>query len=254
MPTGSRVGVGHHRDGGRGIVLGRLDRLDRDDERAAHNGPAATTGQLPAGLDATIVSVTDGDTVKARIGTGVTERGPAHRHRYPGDQGSAHRRRVFGAEASARTHSLLPAKTPVRLELDVEPRDRYGRLLAYVWRVDDGLFVNEALVRDGWAAPYRYPPNVKYADRFSGSAPRPARPSSGCGERAVARTHRPAAARRRHRRRRRHRSAVVAIPTTRAHACRSRRPTSTAATSPRTVSRWSARMSTVSTVITTVSR
>jgi Staphylococcal nuclease homologue len=55
----------------------------------------------------------------------------------------------------------------VRLETDVDRRDRYGRFLAYVWRVDDGLFVNEALVVGGWAAPDRFPPNVKYADRFS---------------------------------------------------------------------------------------
>jgi micrococcal nuclease len=50
---------------------------------------------------------------------------------------------------------------------DVEARDRYGRLLAYVYRVDDGLFVNEELVADGWAVPYRYPPNVRFADHFS---------------------------------------------------------------------------------------
>ena len=48
-----------------------------------------------------------------------------------------------------------------------EERDRYDRLLAYVHRADDGLFVNEALVAGGWAAPYRFPPNVRYADRFS---------------------------------------------------------------------------------------
>jgi micrococcal nuclease len=36
-----------------------------------------------------------------------------------------------------------------------------------VWRVDDDLFLNEALVKGGWAAPSRFPPNVKYADRFS---------------------------------------------------------------------------------------
>ncbi len=48
----------------------------------------------------------------------------------------------FGPEASARTTELLPAGTVVRLERDVEARDRYDRLLAYVYRVADGLFVN----------------------------------------------------------------------------------------------------------------
>jgi micrococcal nuclease len=54
----------------------------------------------------------------------------------------------------------------VRLRFDVERRDRYGRLLAYVYRADDGTFVNAALVRDGYARPLTVPPNVRYADRF----------------------------------------------------------------------------------------
>jgi hypothetical protein len=36
------------------------------------------------------------------------------------------------------------------LEADVEDRDRYGRLLRYLWH-DDGTLINEALVRQGWA-------------------------------------------------------------------------------------------------------
>jgi micrococcal nuclease len=54
----------------------------------------------------------------------------------------------------------------VRLTLDVEPRDRYGRLLAYVHRRDDGLFVNAELVRRGYATTLTIPPNVRHAERF----------------------------------------------------------------------------------------
>jgi micrococcal nuclease len=122
---------------------------------------------LPAGLDATIESVTDGDTVRARLDGGAVER-----IRLTGiDTPELHDPRTvvecFAAEASAETQRLLPAGTAVRLETDVEARDRYGRLLAYVWRVDDRFFVNESLVAGGWAVPYRYPPNVRYAERFS---------------------------------------------------------------------------------------
>src|SRR5437879_2174432 len=46
----------------------------------------------------------------------------------------------FALEASARTKALLPPHTPVRLVRDAEARDRYGRLLAYVYRSTDGLF------------------------------------------------------------------------------------------------------------------
>ena len=76
----------------------------------------------------------------------------------------------FGRKASAATAALLPDATPVRLERDVEERDRYGRLLAYVFRASDGLFVNHELVRTGFAASYPYPPNVSYADDFRDAA------------------------------------------------------------------------------------
>jgi micrococcal nuclease len=54
----------------------------------------------------------------------------------------------------------------VRLVYDVERNDRYGRTLAYVYDSQDGAFVNAALVRDGYASAYTYPPNVAHADEF----------------------------------------------------------------------------------------
>jgi micrococcal nuclease len=59
---------------------------------------------------------------------------------------------------------LVPPGSSVRLELDVAPRDRYGRELAHVW--SGSRLVNEALVLDGWAVLYTVPPNVKYAERL----------------------------------------------------------------------------------------
>jgi uncharacterized protein (TIGR02246 family) len=58
--------------------------------------------------------------------------------------------------------SLFENATSVGLEQDVELRDRYGRMLAYVWA--DSLMVNWALVRQGWAVVLTYPPNVQYVD------------------------------------------------------------------------------------------
>ncbi|MGH9262558.1 MAG: thermonuclease family protein, partial [Acidimicrobiales bacterium] len=48
----------------------------------------------------------------------------------------------------------------------VEPRDVYDRLLAYVHRTTDGLFVNAAQVADGFAEAKDYPPNTTYRDDF----------------------------------------------------------------------------------------
>jgi micrococcal nuclease len=66
----------------------------------------------------------------------------------------------FGPEAAARLMELLPPGTVVRLERDVEARDRYDRLLAYVIRAHDDLHINLLMVEEGYAASVRYPPNL----------------------------------------------------------------------------------------------
>jgi len=53
----------------------------------------------------------------------------------------------------------------VRLELDVQHRDRYGRILAYVF-LEDGTHLNAHLLEKGYALLMTVPPNVKYADEF----------------------------------------------------------------------------------------
>jgi micrococcal nuclease len=52
----------------------------------------------------------------------------------------------------------------IRLELDVQVRDRYGRLLAYVWAGE--VMVNAELVRRGYAQVMTIPPNVRYQELF----------------------------------------------------------------------------------------
>lgn len=76
----------------------------------------------------------------------------------------------FGPESSAAAEALLPRGTPVRIERDTELRDRYDRLLSYVYRANDGLFVNLELVRTGFADAYPYKPNVTYSAEFRDAA------------------------------------------------------------------------------------
>ena len=52
----------------------------------------------------------------------------------------------FGKEASAFTRNLLLGE-PVYLRFDTDRTDKYGRLLAYLYRAPDGLFVNLEIVR-----------------------------------------------------------------------------------------------------------
>jgi micrococcal nuclease len=62
------------------------------------------------------------------------------------------------------TRKLVEAKQ-VRLEFDAEKKDKYGRLLAYVY-LSDGTFVNAEIVKQGYASLLTIPPNVKYSDLF----------------------------------------------------------------------------------------
>ncbi|MFA5849432.1 MAG: thermonuclease family protein [Bacteroidales bacterium] len=70
----------------------------------------------------------------------------------------------FGIESKAFLSKFLTGKM-VRLEFDVQKTDRYGRTLAYVY-LEDGTFLNEYLVKEGYAQVATFPPNVKYKDTF----------------------------------------------------------------------------------------
>ena len=128
-------------------------------------GCSATAGEPPARSDtARVVRVVDGDTIRVD--------GPAGEEavRYIGidtpesvKPGSPVE--CFAKRASAFNERLVGGER-VRLVRDVEARDRYGRLLAYVYRARDGLFVNAELVRRGYATVATFPPNVAHEREF----------------------------------------------------------------------------------------
>lgn len=106
-------------------------------------------------VDADLRRVIDGDTIEIKID------GRHERVRYIGID-CPESSQEFGKEATEANKSLLGSS--VTLEFDVQERDRYGRLLAYVWY--GSTMVNEELVREGYCMMATYPPNVKYVDRF----------------------------------------------------------------------------------------
>lgn len=69
----------------------------------------------------------------------------------------------FGVEASLKNKELVEGKM-VRLEKDITDRDKYNRLLRYVY-VDD-TFINLELVKQGFAYSYSYPPDIKYQNQI----------------------------------------------------------------------------------------
>lgn len=72
--------------------------------------------------------------------------------------------KAMGRRAYEFTRALAEGKH-VRLEFDVEKRDKYKRLLAYVY-LKDGTFLNARIIEEGYASLMTFPPNVKYADLF----------------------------------------------------------------------------------------
>ncbi len=116
----------------------------------------------PGGLGGTVVRVVDGDTIHVRIGDRVEKvryigvNTPEVHHPTKGEEPGGH--------AASEINRHLVIGKHVRLELDVQERDRYGRLLAYVWVGE--TMVNAELVRLGYAQVMTIPPNVRYQAMF----------------------------------------------------------------------------------------
>ena len=72
----------------------------------------------------------------------------------------------YGKESAAYLTSLLPEGTEVTLVRDIESRDQYDRLLAYVVRSSDQLFINLDLLERGYAGVMIYEPNSFYRELF----------------------------------------------------------------------------------------
>ncbi len=120
--------------------------------------PAAAQSTLAG----TVIRIVDGDTIHVRVGERLEKvryigvNTPELHHPRKGEEPG-------GRAAAAVNRDLLSGRR-VRLELDAQSRDRYGRLLAYVW-VDD-IMVNAELVRRGFAQVMTVPPNVRHQALF----------------------------------------------------------------------------------------
>lgn len=122
-------------------------------------------------IKARVTKVVDGDTVYVRF-----ENGREEKVRFIGVDTPESTTKIepYGKEAAAYTKSRLLGKD-VWLEPDVQERDKYGRLLAYIWlsppenindtEIKNKMF-NAILLLEGYAQIMTVPPNVKYVDYF----------------------------------------------------------------------------------------
>jgi micrococcal nuclease len=130
--------------------------------QAAVATPAPTqtaTPLPPATARVRAVSVTDGDTLRVAID------GAEERLRLIGIN-APESGECYADQAAARLAQLV-AGADLRLERDVSDRNQFGRVLRYVYVGD--LFVNNALVREGYVNAYRYEPDTAMADRLDAS-------------------------------------------------------------------------------------
>jgi micrococcal nuclease len=120
-----------------------------------------SVGQADLNGTATVTRVVDGDTIDISPSVSGRSRvrliGMDTPEVYFGTQ-------PYGPEASAFAKRELEGEE-VRLELDIQKVDPYGRLLAYVY-LPNGEMFNETLLEEGYAQVATFPPNVKYVDRF----------------------------------------------------------------------------------------
>jgi endonuclease YncB( thermonuclease family) len=128
---------------------------------------AAVSPAMALEVVGTVVRVSDGDTLAVQVPNqrqlekirllGIDCPEVAHGANDPGQEPWGTRAKEFAAK--------LVLNKQVRIETDVQPRDKYGRLLGYVFI--GKTFVNLELVRNGHAMLLTYAPNVKYVDQFT---------------------------------------------------------------------------------------
>jgi micrococcal nuclease len=144
---------------------------------AAHSAVAHRTAPPRHAWPATIVRWMDGDTAVLATPSGVQrvrligidapETSPSERARSQARRLNTSLWKVvqLGLQARDYAQQLAPPSTRVFVETDVQARDRYGRLLAYLW-LQDGRLLQEEILRAGRASLLTIPPNVKHTERL----------------------------------------------------------------------------------------
>lgn len=108
------------------------------------------TTPIAYGVPQRVARVIDGDTVLLENGEQL---------RYLGaDAPEVTSEQCYSTEATLRNRELVEGEE-ISFYRDISERDQFGRILGYVY-LADGTFVNETLIREGYAFAYTYPPDV----------------------------------------------------------------------------------------------
>ncbi len=148
------------------IILGLIPS-QKTEPRFNRGDPKVLAAAFPDSEQVLVERVVDGDTIE------VLSNGGKKTVRYigvntPETVDPKRPKECFGEEASSENKQLLAGKT-VFMTKDKSETDKFGRLLRFIYLpLDDGqvLFVNDYLVRAGFAKVDTFPPDIAFADRF----------------------------------------------------------------------------------------
>lgn len=127
-------------------------------------GETVSDSARDAQREVVVTRVTDGDTIEVRPAINGTKDVRLIGVDAPETAGSPRGAQPYGEEASRFSEERLEGRR-VTLRFDVEKKDQYGRLLAYVYPPDGEMF-NETLLKEGYAQVATFPPNVRHLGSF----------------------------------------------------------------------------------------
>jgi micrococcal nuclease len=145
--------------------------------KSAPPSASESSSSLGASANATVKRVVDGDTLVIDMDSGeekvrlIGVDTPESKKNKKAEKDSSRSGQsldaivALGKRAAAFTKELVPPGTEVVIETDVQGRDKYGRLLVYVY-LPDGRMVNMVIIAEGYASTMTIPPNVKHAEEF----------------------------------------------------------------------------------------
>lgn len=125
------------------------------------NENKSPTAEKTTGSLVSVTSISDGDTVTLKIGK------REEKVRLIGIDAPELAQKPWGDKSKEFLQSIISSSGwKVSIEYDIERRDKYGRLLAYL-RTPNGNLINREILENGYAMLFTVPPNVKYVNELT---------------------------------------------------------------------------------------
>jgi micrococcal nuclease len=127
---------------------------------------ASVCHALP-GTSYAVTNVLDGDTISIKVESFAGLPLRIEKLRLIGIDAPELKQGPWGRTAKKHLKKLISESNwIVNVEFDLQERDKFGRLLGYIWSRKKGTLLNQTMIEDGMAVLFTVPPNVRYEKRF----------------------------------------------------------------------------------------